>query len=308
MNQLGDLLFSLPVLSAARKQWPGRKILSVVRPELAELLEETGLVDEVVPKPRSLISGKLKLIKKLRSEKIDEVVLFSESPESVILGRACGASKLTGFSTAALSVALTGKIDRKGVPSIENNRNLGKKIGLNDIPEDYCNLVRIPEAGKKLAGEWLKKNNIPECGFIVASHGTSRRRREKNWLDGKWAELFGKLSDKGFCTVVTGAPSQKREIDALVGMTPAGSRVFGFVSEVAPFAALLSLAKAFVGVDSGAMHLAASLNVPVVALFGPTDPEQVGPRPNTAHLVIKKEPLSGLSVEDVLKGLDRCLL
>jgi len=50
MNQLGDLLFSLPALAAARKQWPGNVIYCVAKPEHLEIIKEAGLADVLIPK------------------------------------------------------------------------------------------------------------------------------------------------------------------------------------------------------------------------------------------------------------------
>ena len=70
MNQLGDLLFSLPVLKAARQKYPNVKIYCVARKNLAGLLESTKLVDKIFLKVGSL-GAEIDLIAAIRKEKID---------------------------------------------------------------------------------------------------------------------------------------------------------------------------------------------------------------------------------------------
>ena len=84
MNQLGDLLFSLPVLKATRQKYPNIKIYCVARKNLAGLLESTKLVDKIFLKVGSL-GAEIDLIAAIKREKIDTAVLFSESPETLLL-------------------------------------------------------------------------------------------------------------------------------------------------------------------------------------------------------------------------------
>ncbi|MDR3112983.1 MAG: hypothetical protein LBU09_01225, partial [Endomicrobium sp.] len=118
MNQLGDLLFSLPVLKAAKERG-GTKIYSVVKSGLAPLLAASGLTDGFIPKETPFFE----LIKTLKRESFDKAVLFSESPFSLMSAFAAGIKERAGFETASLSFLLTKKAKRNGVPSIYNNFN-----------------------------------------------------------------------------------------------------------------------------------------------------------------------------------------
>ena len=96
MNQLGDLLFSLPVLEAIKKQYPGIKLYSVVRPNLAGLLESTKLTDKIFIKEKSFLK-RIGLICEIRKENIKNAVLFSESPETLITAFFSNIKNRTGF-------------------------------------------------------------------------------------------------------------------------------------------------------------------------------------------------------------------
>ena len=85
MNQLGDTLFSLPVLKAAKEE-SGAKIYSLIKSGLAPLLISSGLIDGFIPKELPFFQ----LIKTLRKESFDKAVLFSESPFSSMSAFAAG--------------------------------------------------------------------------------------------------------------------------------------------------------------------------------------------------------------------------
>ena len=98
MNQLGDLLFSLPVLKAAKKQG-SVKVISVVSSSLSPLLTSSGLADEIIPKNMPL----LRLIRNVKKEKAGKAVLFSESPGSLFAAYLSKITERIGFESASLS-------------------------------------------------------------------------------------------------------------------------------------------------------------------------------------------------------------
>lgn len=299
MNQLGDLLFSLPVLAAARAEWPQIKLFSAIRPDLAPLLSATGLIDVIIPRQRNGLLGKYAIVRRLRQEKISRAILFSESPEAILLSYAAGIPERLGFCSASLSFLLTKKAVRTGVPSLKNNFILGQLAGLKNIRIDYTGLVKIPSSEIDKTRKWLSSETIDASRMVVVSPGASKRRKEKYWAIEKWVKLLVLFNRNNICPVLTGAPSELEELKGIAVNISPEPKIFPPTSGILSFAALLSLARLFVGIDSGAMHLAASLNIPVVALFGPTDPEQVGPQPPNMHRVIKKNEMEEISVEEV---------
>jgi len=299
MNQLGDLLFSLPVLSAARKEWPEKTIYCFARPDHIPLLAVCGFADRAIPKRKTGLPGTVRMALELRGEKIDKGIFFSESPESLLTGFSCGIKERVGFSGASLSFLLTKTVERSGVPSLANNKNLGLAAGLKDIPDDYLGLVKVPAESSLETAAWLKENGIDAAKLVVIAPGASRRRTEKYWDENKWKELMASLIAAGLSPVVTGSPREKAALAGLADGLGGKVKVFTASSGILSLAALFQKAKLFVGIDSGAMHLAASLGTKVVALFGPTDPGQVGPMPLKNNVVINNKFMSAISTEEV---------
>ena len=178
MNQLGDLLFSLPVLKATKQKYPDIKMYCVAKKNLVGLLESTKLIYKIFTKEES-ISKQIDLIASIRKEKIDTALLFSESPQSLLLAYFSRIKNRIGFKTSSLNFLLTKKVARIGVPSLDNNIALGKEIGLKNVQKDYLNILNIDKESNIRVSFWLEDNNLLNKDFIVVSFGASKRRQEK---------------------------------------------------------------------------------------------------------------------------------
>ncbi len=295
MNQLGDLLFSLPTLKAAKEQWKG-EITCIVKSSLAPLLTSAGLAGKIIPKEMNFIE----LVKTLHAEKFDKAVLFSESPSSVLAAYFSNIKERTGFETASLSFFLTNKAKREGVPSLFNDAELAKTADLANVSTDYTGILNIPEESMRNVQNWFKENNINSSKVIAVSTGASKKRQDKRLEDSKWIEVIDTLSEKGFSCVLSGAKWEKEDLTALSEKCRTKPKVFSADNGILESAAFLKSASLFIGTDSGAMHLAAALGTKCIGIFGNTDPLQIGPMPLEKHIIIKKDTLSRLSASDII--------
>ncbi|MDD2523825.1 MAG: glycosyltransferase family 9 protein [Endomicrobiaceae bacterium] len=303
MNQLGDLLFSLPILEATRKQYPNIKIYSVVKQNLVELLDSTGLVDKIFIKEKSFVK-RLKLIKDIKRENIQTAVLFSESPETLITAFLSNIKKRFGFKTASLKFLLTNKVNKIGVPSLSNNITLAQSIGLTKTKENYVDLININPKMSDIVSQWLKDNNV-DSNFIVISMGASARRQEKCLNNNVWVETIDKLQDKKIKIVVVGAQWEKKNIEDILSKCHNKVNIFCPEGGLLELAALIKQSKLFIGIDSGTMHLSASLGIKCIALYGNTDPNQIGPQPLNDHIIIKKSNIKDIKADDIINTLEK---
>lgn len=302
MNQLGDLLFSLPVLKATRQKYPDIKIYCVARRNLADLLESAKLVDKIFLKVGSL-GAEIDLIAAIRKEKIDTAVLFSESPETLLLAYFSKIKNRVGFKTASLNFLLTQTVEKKGVPSLNNNIVLAKSIGLDNIQKDYLNILNIDKENDVKVSFWLEDNEMLNKDFIVVSTGASRRRQEKCLRKEVWIETLNKLAEMKKNVVVVCAQWEKEALMKIMKYVSKDVKVFCPENGLVELAALISKAKLFIGIDSGTMHLAASLGIKCIALYGNTDPSQIGPRPLQNHIIIKKNSAKDVIATDILENI-----
>ena len=302
MNQLGDLLFSLPVLKATKQKYPNIKIYCVARKNLAELLKSTKLVDKIFLKVGSL-GAEIDLMADIKREKIDTALLFSESPESLLLAYLSKIKNRVGFKSASLKFLLTQTVEKIGVPSLNNNIVLAKAIGIDNVQKDYLNVLKVDGESEVKISFWLEANKILNKDFIVVSFGASKRRQEKCLRKEVWIETLNKLAEMKKNVVVVCAQWEKESVMKIMKYVSKDVKLFCPENGLVELAALISKAKMFIGIDSGTMHLAASLGIKCIALYGNTDPSQIGPRPLQNHIIIKKNSAKDVIATDILENI-----
>lgn len=302
MNQLGDLLFSLPILKATKQKYPNSKVYCVIRKNLAELLKSTKLADKVFIKANTL-SQQIDLIASIRKEKIDTALMFSESPETLLLAYLSKIKNRIGFKTASLNFLLTQKVEKIGVPSLNNNIMLAESIGLDNVQKDYLNILKIDGEFDIRTSFWLEDNKILNKNFIVVSVGASRRRQEKCLRIEVWIETLNKLAEQKKNVVVVCAKWETESVMKILKYVSKDIKLFVPENGLIELSALISKAKLFIGIDSGVMHLAASLGIKCIALYGNTDPSQIGPRPLKNHIIIKKNSAKDIIANDILESI-----
>jgi len=300
MNQLGDLLFALPVMKATRVQYPNTKIYCVIKENLKDLLESTQLVDEIFVKKSSFVD-KIKLINKIKKENIDTAILFSESPESLLTAFCSDIKNRVGFKTASLNFLLTKTAQKIGVPSLKNNIELCKIFGLENIQNNYCNILKENINSNQFVKQWLQENNIEQNKYVVISMGASAKRQDKCLNPNTWTSLIDDLYKKNIPVVISCANWEKETVENLVSKCM--NKPYIFCNGLLNLCSLLTSSKMFIGIDSGIMHLSASLGVKCVGIFGKTDPQQIGPQPLENHIIIKNKNIKSIASSDIINSI-----
>jgi ADP-heptose:LPS heptosyltransferase len=113
-------------------------------------------------------------------------------------------------------------------------------------------------------------------------------RPVKQWHLDRFADVATQLSrEHGATLVLTGAIEDRPLVDAVKAALPPDVAALDFAGsmELPVLAALLERLRLFITADTGPMHLAAAVGTPVVALFGPSDPDRYGPLADQARVV-----------------------
>ncbi|MDH7600888.1 MAG: glycosyltransferase family 9 protein [Armatimonadota bacterium] len=282
LNQIGDLMFSLPALKSLRDSFSPAYITSVIRPGLRQLLEWTNLADDVLVRSPGLGSHVFSLMCELRSRRYDLAVVFSQSAECALLAYMTRASRRLGFVNTSLGWLLTERVSFSHPPSTANNLRLVEAAGAACTKKDYYGLLSVPldvvEAGRRL----LASTGIDESvRFAVIAPGTSKRRRLKEWTDEGFAEVARYLGTQGLRVVCVGAVASPGIAQLCPQIVDLGGR-----TSLVEAAGVLAGCELLVGVDSGILHMCAAMGKPVVGLYGPTNPEVTGPQ-GEGHIVIR---------------------
>mgnify|MGYP000854157144 CR=1 FL=1 len=290
LNQIGDLMFSLPLLKSLRDRFPEAQIHSLLRPSLTGLLEDSPYVDRIIPRRDALFS-RLKLLWSLRRERYDLVISLPRSEEALLLTMMSNAQVKAGFYRWPWDRGLDVKEVLQGHYSWFNFSKLLARLDIPVSQDTYVGLLRVDEP--------LRVEGLP-WRYAVISPGASSRRQSKQWDERKYASVITELSMMfGLSCVLVGggdAVDLTRRISEHVHPSLDGGvrQVVDLAGKISlrELAAVLKKAKLFVGIDSGVMHMASALDVPTVAIFGPTDPRYSGPQNNRSLVVRKDLPCS----------------
>ncbi|HUT74612.1 MAG TPA: glycosyltransferase family 9 protein [Armatimonadota bacterium] len=300
LNQVGDLMFSLPALAALRARFPAAEIVSILRPHLRELLQDSPYVDRLILR-RGGLAAEARLARGLRGAGFDLVVALSQSASSVLQALACGAPRRVGFVDADLSFLFTRKVHVRGVVWPGKLARLPVCLGADAPPLSYVGMLAIAEALRARARGLLEKRGVASGQEMVAiAPGASGRRRHKAWEAGRFAAVGDHLHRRwGAAVVIVGGAGDAAEAGRIAAAMSAPAVNLAGHTTTGELVAVLERARLLVGIDAGPMHVAAAMGTPTVALFGPTDPRRTGPCGDGHEIVT-----AGLDCAPCLRGCE----
>lgn len=324
VGAMGDVLHALPAVAALRAARPEWTIDWVVDPRWAPLLvneEGTGTVVGRVhlaetklwskaPASAETLRSIFELRSALREERYELAVDMQGTLRSAVIGRMSGAEEFAGYGDPREALAAKfykRRIERKGRQVVEQGAALlGEACGVELAPGE----VELPR--EVSADSWAAEvtGGRRTC-LLAAGAGWAAKR----WAVEKHGALAVELKAMGFDVVVNAAREDDSLATAVVEASGGAARVV--VCNVTGLIALTRRMTLMVGGDSGPTHLAAALGVPLVALFGPTDPERNGPWGAGAKVVLRNAAsvtsykrvntedagLAKISVGDVVKAV-----
>ena len=285
-NWLGDAVLALPALAALRAAYSGATLTVAAPPGVAALLREETSVrpDRVLDLP----SGTRAAIAALRREAFDTAVLFPNSFRSAWVVWRAGIPERWGYATAGRGWLLTRRSPRPPRGSSRHHADYYRALvrGL-DVPCPPDELPRVAPSARSLeaADRLLAQARFASDRPLVGLAPGAAYGQAKQWPPARVAALVARLvREAGAACVVLGAAHDRataREIESgLRRLAPdALPHVIDLVgrTSLGALAGVTARTVAFVSNDSGAMHLAAALGRPVVAIFGPTDERATRP-------------------------------
>jgi heptosyltransferase I len=218
-------------------------------------------------------------LSQLRGVRYDAVIDFQGAVRSALLARWSGAPIVYGDAQpreSAASMFYTRQRETDGKHVVEQALDLARAvIGNATIPrtgmETECPKVDFPvdlDAGKKIAGL-----TAGMAHFAILNPGAGWGA--KQWPVERYGQVAKALAQDGICSAINYGPGEE-ELAAAVE-TASGGVARKISCSIAELIALTRRASLLIGGDTGPMHLAAALKIPVVAIFGPTNPVRNGP-------------------------------
>ena len=297
-NWVGDAIMALPALRALRKRFPEAEIAILALPYVADIYRGQGIADELIGYDRkgehAGFRGRERLIAELRSKKFNTALLLQNAFDAAWIAWRAGIPERIGYNRDGRGLLLTKPIrtPRAGeIPAHEKSYylELVKRAGwIDEIPDVAEISLLVTEEQSQRAEEKLQSFGSKRGAVRIAVGAGAAYGSAKCWPPERFAAAISQLLKARRAEVILfGTSSEVAVAEAIqAGLEHAALHLTG-KTEIAELPALLSRCTAFVGNDSGAMHVAAAVGLPVVAVFGPTDP--YGTAPVTPRCTIVQE-------------------
>ena len=304
LSAMGDVIHTLPAVQALRESSPHATIGWLIEERWAELLCAPGaarrgprsahrpLVDWVHTVDlkgwrKSLFSLPTaeritRIWNDIRSSGYDIAIDLQGAMRSALLARWSGAKAVYGAREPRESPAAlwhTRPVTTRGVHVIEQNLSIVEAITGRHFSVPEIEFPQDAAADERVEQE-LRKIGIAEFAILNPGAGW----RAKQWPPERYAQVAIALGKWGVQSIVNYGPREEelaRETES--ASNGSARRLQCSVSELI---ALTRRARLFIGGDTGPLHLAAALRIPVVAIFGPTDPKRNGPY-GTSSVVLR---------------------
>lgn len=296
-SALGDVCRTVPVLVSLRARFPDAAIDWLVQSEFAEAVKEHPALDRVVPFPRREVSlGRLwrpgalgtllRFLRSLRGPGYDVVVDAQGLFRSAFFAGCTRAERRIGYANAAEAgwIFLN---ERHAIPSslhtVDRMLMLVERAG---IPPVRDMRLYTGDAAKARSHELVQSER-----FVLIA--PTSRWPGKRWPSDRFAVLARRLLDDGAADsiAIAGAASERDQCGPLLELAKADPRVIDLVgrTSIAELMAVIERASLVIANDSAALHMAVGFDRPIVALFGPTRIDLVGPY-RREHDVIQSAP------------------
>jgi heptosyltransferase I len=299
LSAMGDVIHTLPAVHFLRQSFPHAYIGWLIEERWAELLCAAGsprrggrstlrpLVDEVHAVNlrawrKSLLSISTaqpiaRVWNDVRGAKYDVAVDLQGALRSSVLASFSGARVVYGAAEPRESPAslwYTRKVVAHGRHVIEQNLSVAAGLvggAMEFSPADVsCDLPRDIRAERRVE-QRLAELGVGEFAILNPGAGWGAKR----WPAQRYGEVARQLTDMGMRSILNYGPGEEelvRETEAA-----SGESALAMSCSITELIALTRRARLFIGGDTGPLHLAAAVRIPVVAIYGPTDPARNGP-------------------------------
>lgn len=257
LGAMGDIIHTLPAVASLKQSFPRCHLAWAVEARWAPLLQGNVFVDQVITLQRRGLSEYLRIRSLLRAGHFDIAVDFQGLLKSAVVASAAASEKVYGYHRSCAREPLAAMLYSHAVKPaaihvVDRNLELASAAGATSLSKAFS----LPP------GE--REGDIPDSEFVLASPLAGWKA--KQWPL-EYYEALGKrlMTELGLPLVLNGperieTPSTCSHVSSILGLIHVTRR-----------------AAAVIGVDSGPLHMAAAIQKPGVAIFGPTDPARNGP-------------------------------
>ena len=291
MTAVGDVVLSTAAFKAIRLKFPNAQICCLTSPQASAMVDNCPYINEVIawdPQAKNL-KAIWHMSKELRRYHFDKVVDLQNNRVSHLLSFLTAAKESYGYDNGKFGFLLSKKIKNniRNIPPIEHQFRILKMMGI-----DYTLDLRLelnPSSkddayvDELLNSEWLSEGQV----FVGLNISASSQWPSKNWPLDHMVKLCDILGHKNIRVVLTGENKDIPLVRKLIAKARAKPASFVGKTSILQLAALIKRCRVYISPDSAPLHVAAGMQVPIIAFFGPTDARRHMP-PADKNVILHK--------------------
>lgn len=340
LSAIGDVVHVLPALRLLRSNFPKSEIAWLVEDKASDILTGHPDIDDVIVFPRrkwqreilktnktlNTLSDILSFYKRLRRKHYDLIIDFQGNLKSGIMNLITGSEKRVGFGRGYckefnyLTTQYQAFPQGKKMHRIDKNLFVLNELGIKTRFQRPILPVFKPD--KKYISKFINTDINPSLPIIIIHPGTSKFGSYKQWPPLNYALLADMILDTYEAKVVfTWGPYEFGVVKEIVEKMKHKALPACETRSIKQLIELIRRASLFIGGDTGPLHIASILDIPVVGIYGPKDPTIYGPY-NGKTIVIKKDApcspcrkrtcsdpicMTLISPEDVFRGVSKLM-
>jgi heptosyltransferase-2 len=280
-NWIGDAVMALPVLDALRSNFPQAELWVAAREWVGDLFSPEHGIKGLVPLPQIRDLKSLRQASsRLRKHGFDIGLLLTNSFSSALVFRLAGIPKRWGYARDGRGFLLSRSVPLKNGDPTRHQTDTYKDLlaGLG-IEVSSCTVdLHLTEEEKTAAGKAMTEAGRDPARPLVVLNPGAAYGPAKRWPAERFADLARLFQARKNAEILLVGAAGETDIAASIASGLERKPLdFTGKTSLRQLMGLISLGRVFVTNDTGPMHIADALGVPVVAIFGPTDPKASGP-------------------------------
>lgn len=306
LMHLGDVILITPFLHVLRKNAQGSKITLVVDKKVADTVRYNPNIDELVEVDKkgadNSVGALWRIGRKLHGKDYDLLINLHPNERTSFLATAVGAKEFVGMSHFLFRPFMTKytRLDRLHLHAADMYIDVLKQLGVTDTENEGLEFFTCPDWEKKAETFYVIHGievDTPLIGFNIGS-----AVEQKRWPPKRFAAVADYFALQGYTCVFFGGPTDVDMVHEAVSLMESQALVGTGKFSIGELAAAVGRCKLFITNDSGPMHVAVARKVPVVALYGPSNPKFYGPYTDKAVVLEStQEYVTGKSMKKIIR-------
>ena len=278
LSSLGDVILTTPVISALKAKFPRSELFFLTKARYADLLRNDPRIFSLVEfdpvRRHGSVSGFMSLISELRSHDFDLLIDLHANLRSYVLRHLVKSRVKLKYRKRWLRRLLMVHLKllkTKPIRTVDSYLEPLKRLGVEASERNPLAFLSQEDLG--YVDHFLLERGVKKNDIVVGVH-PGAKWTTKRWDEVKFARVCRSLAEKpGHKILLLGDESEAKLVGEIGKDVPDDRLVKAVGFPLGKVMSLIKRCDCFITNDSGPMHIASALRVPVVAIFGPTHPK-----------------------------------